>query len=134
MTTASMINLKPVTEFLNELFHAMGRPAVFIQIVCIILCLTIGWILASKNKFNLKFFKPPINRRAKSAAVSLVLLVLTNAGMDILKRPSGLIQDVEMFTLYFLILSLSFQILIQSINKSKSLVVRRYKNRLFIKF
>jgi small-conductance mechanosensitive channel len=132
MTSTTQINLEPIAQFCNELWHAISRPAVCIQIVIVISCLVISWILASKIKSNIKPLKRPVRRKVVTTVLTLALLPVAFAVMEVLKKPNGLIQQAWSLLLVYTALSVSFEILIQSIDKSKAAYVKRYKNRLFM--
>ena len=132
MTTASKINLQPIIQFCNELWHAISRTAVSTQILIIIICLIVGWTIASKAKINFKLLKAPIKPKATAATLALVLLSVIYALMEVLKRPNGLIQHAGALLIAYIVLTISFQALIHSISKGKAEQLKQYKSRLFI--
>ncbi|KZR83965.1 mechanosensitive ion channel family protein [Synechococcus sp. MIT S9504] len=132
MTTASQINLEPITQFCNELWHAVSRPAVSIQILIIIISISIGFIVASKVRINIKRLKAPIKPRATAASIALIVLTIIYAIMEITRRPNGLIQHAWAILLAYIILNILFQSLTHSVNKDKAEKLNQYKMRLFM--
>ncbi|WP_114994167.1 mechanosensitive ion channel family protein [Synechococcus sp. UW179A] len=132
MTTSSKINLEPVIQFCNELWHAFSRTAVSTQVLIIIICLLTGWTIASKAKINLKLLKAPIKPKATAASLALVLLSMIYALMEIIRRPNGIIQHAWALLLVYIILTILFQVLIYSVNRDKAEQIKKYKTRLFI--
>ena len=132
MTTTSQINLEPITQFSNELWHAVSRPAVNFQILVIIVSLSISLIVASKVRINFKRLKVEIKKRATAASIMLLLLTIIYTLMEILQWPNGLIQHAWAILLAYIALNLLFQLLTHSISKDKAEKLNQYKTRLFI--
>ena len=109
MTTTSQINLEPISQFCNGIWHALSRPAVSIQILIIIFSLSIGLIIASKIRINIKRLKAPIKPRATAASIALILLTPIYALMEALASPNGLIQHAGTLLLIYIALNILFQ-------------------------
>ena len=132
MTSTTQINLQPITQFFNELWHAISRPSVCIQIFIVIIFLVMSWMLASKIRTNIQPLKKRFKRRVLTTALTLILLPVAFAVMEILQQPNGLIQQAWSLLLVYTVLSLSLELLINSLNTNKAASIKRYKNSLFI--
>jgi len=132
MTSTTQINLEPITQFVNELWHAISRPSVCIQIFIVIIFLVTSWMLASKIRTNSQPLKIRFKRRVLTTALTLIFLPVAFAVMESLQRPNGLIQQAWSLLLVYTVLSLSLELLINSLNTNKAASIKRYKNSLFI--
>ncbi|WP_115019930.1 mechanosensitive ion channel family protein [Synechococcus sp. UW140] len=129
MTTTSQVNLEPITVFLNEFWHALGRPAVSAQILLIMACLFFGLFLSGKSDLSIPVFGMNLNRRARFALFIVVPVAISCLGMAIFQHPYGLIKQVGVLVLLFASLSLLFQIAVKVVNGSRKGLVEGYRDR-----
>ncbi len=132
MSTTTQVDLAPITQFCNEIWHAGSRPAVIIQFLIIIISLSIGLIVSSKVRINFKRLKAPIKPRATAASIAFIALAIIYTIMEVLQRPNGLIQHALAIFLAYIVLNVLFQSLLYSISKDKAEKLIQYKRRLFI--
>ncbi len=132
MTTTTQINLAPITQFCNELWHAGSRPAVSIQFLTIIISLSIGLIISSKVRINFKRLRAPIKPRATAASIAFIALAIIYTIMEVLQQPNGLIQHALAIFLAYIVLNVLFQTLTYSTSKDKADKLNQYKRRLFM--
>ena len=132
MTTTTQINLEPITQFYNELWHAGSRPAVSIQLLIIIISLSVGLIISSKIRINFKRLRAPIKPRATAASIALIALTLIYTTMEVIQRPNGLIQHALAILIAYIVLNVLFQSLTHSVSKDKAEKLNQYKRRLFM--
>ena len=130
MMNASKINLEPIILFLNELWHALVRPAVSIQITLIVLSLLAGLLIVQKTTIPVEIFGSNINNRAKSACLALMLILIGFLVTTGLQQPSGLIKEAGSLVLAFIILSACFQIAGQLANQNCKHIIGGYRDRL----
>ena len=132
MINASKINLEPIILFLNELWHALVRPAVSLQIIFIVISLLAGLLIVQKTTTPIKIFGSNVNNRAKSACLALVLILIVFLVATGLNQPSGLIKEAGSLVLAFIILSACLQIAGQLANQSCKRMIGGYRDRLIL--
>ena len=132
MTTTHQIKLEPITQFSHELWNAVSRPAVSTQILIILISLSIGFFIASRGRINFKRLKLPIKPEVTAALITVFLLSIIYALMQILQRPNGLIQHAWSLSIAYIVLNIIFESFAHALSKSKAEQFRQYERKLFI--